>query len=243
MNISYWKQSTKYDQSRLPANQENSLIIYEIIEGYDTGYDLDGGGGGGGGSSDFSSNNRSSVRRKPANLLNNKLKQFFLLSAKDAVNGNRRLQEQYEASSTSALTQSNEVLDKTEINDLIRLLFKFEVFLLDVDLIKEISLNKKVNTDSIESSESESAVDNNKDMKFQQEDRVRKKKLISKEKKNRSLQPSQLFVPLMRMSRGHAPRPRRKILEGEKKKILANEIVEGNESILKDVYIVVGAVR
>ena len=37
-------------------------------------------------------------------------------------------------------------------------------------------------------------------------------------KKNRSLQPSQLFVPLMRMSRGHAPRPRRKILEGEKKK-------------------------
>ena len=59
---------------------------------------------------------------------------------------------------------------------------------------------------------------NKKDTKFQQEDRVRKKKLISKEKKNRSLQPSQLFVPLMRMSRGHAPRPRRKILEGEKKK-------------------------
>lgn len=132
VNISSWNRSSneiiRDSVANFVNNNENNLIIYEIIEGYDDiNFEYD--------NVHYKINN---TKNEYINL-NNKRK-FYLLSAKNSINNNLK---DIKLNMWNKQLDKDPFLSKKEINDLLRLLYRFRVFLLDVDLIKGIKLMEK----------------------------------------------------------------------------------------------------
>jgi hypothetical protein len=132
VNISEWNRQSNDmisdSVAKFVNNNENNLIIYEIIEGYDDR------------NFDYNNDNyKNNTKKKYFDLDNDK--KFYLLSARNSIANNVK-----ENKLNVLNKQLDNQLEKDEIINLLRLLYRFKVFLLDVDLIKGIQFKKSKNS-------------------------------------------------------------------------------------------------
>jgi hypothetical protein len=152
VNISDWSRQSndiiRDSVVKFVNNNENNLIIYEIIEGYDDQ------------NFDYNNDNfkNNTTKKKYFNMNNNK--NFYLLSARNSINNIK----ENKLNNWSNQLDNELSLEKNEITDLLRLLYRFQVFLLDVDLIKAIKFMQ--NTNGLDDSDKYSSSYENLDNKI-----------------------------------------------------------------------------
>jgi hypothetical protein len=149
VNISQWNQQSNDPSSSSESfNNNENIIIYEIIEGYDYGNLVE----------INTTNNAINYKRKNIFLENNNFKnnKFFLLSAKNSILNylnNKEVSNNKNVDKNQISEDPSLFLDNHELNDLIKLLYKFQAFSLDPNFIKHIKYSSSEDDSSAYSSE------------------------------------------------------------------------------------------